>query len=502
MRLASATGYLLVRQAFLVTASKQANGDSDMSKPIDENIRLTKLQMDPENPRHDELDSQQAIIEWMTSGKGKIGDKVFVLAKDICEHGINYADRLIVVKNASDASMYVALEGNRRLTALKLLVNPNAAPADWRDRYNAIAKQAKGRVPAEIPCVVYSDKESAYHFVELKHLGQSGGAGTVEWGAIEKARQERRRRGKSRSDRSIALLEHVKSSDLYSEEVQAAADSMRITTLDRLLSSANFRAFLGIQDIDGVGLGYAIDPTEAAKAIAKVVLDFGLGEKKVGAVINETERKQYQLEFKEEHLPDYSKRLDKPIGVNSKEVTGLVSKEKDKSRASFQYENPRTRRFLPFRGQVFAIDGKRYARPRYVFEELKGIQVQESKDKRRACFPNAAAVLFRSFLEMTVMAYIDTEKKVSPNPAGWREVKLNERIKVVLDELVSAGEIDKKKAGPITKALADRNNAAHTDILNNYVHNYDQPVHARDLLHTWEVYSPLLQGIWTNLHKK
>lgn len=473
-----------------------------MAKPVDKNIRLTKLLMDPENPRHDELDSQQAIIEWMTSGKGSIGDKVFALAKDICQHGINYADRMIIVKHPSDSSMYVALEGNRRLTALKLLMNPNAAPEQWRDKYVALSKQTKGVVPAEIPCVVYSDKESAYHFVELKHLGQSSGAGTVEWGAIEKARQERRRRGKSRSDRSIALLEHVRSSELYSAEVKGAADSMRITTLDRLLSSPEFREFLGVQDIDDGGIAYAIDPTQAAKAIAKVVLDFGLRRKKVGDVINETERKKYQLEFKGEHLPDYSKRLDKPIGVNSTEAANLGIKKGEKKPSHFQYEDPKNRRFLPFRGQVFPIDGKRYARPRYVFEELKSIQVQTGKDVRQACFPNAAAVLFRSFLEMTVMAYIDTKKKASPNPKGWREVKLNERVKLVVDELVLSGELEKKKAGPITRALADRNNAAHTDTLNNYVHNYDQPVHGRDLLHTWEVYSPLLQSVWSHLHKK
>ena len=61
-----------------------------MSKYLEEDIALTKLDLDPENSRHSwDLESQREIIDWMTSGTKHIGDKIFSLAKDITVYGLN-----------------------------------------------------------------------------------------------------------------------------------------------------------------------------------------------------------------------------------------------------------------------------------------------------------------------------------------------------------------------------------------------------------------------------
>ena len=61
----------------------------------DEQILLSNLKLDPTNPRHPKFKSQREIIEWMTSGVGRIGEKLVVLAKDIANVGLNPADRVI-----------------------------------------------------------------------------------------------------------------------------------------------------------------------------------------------------------------------------------------------------------------------------------------------------------------------------------------------------------------------------------------------------------------------
>jgi hypothetical protein len=51
--------------------------------------------------------------------------KLAVLAKDIVDHGLSPSELPIVMQLPTDPKQFVVLEGNRRLTALKALENPN-----------------------------------------------------------------------------------------------------------------------------------------------------------------------------------------------------------------------------------------------------------------------------------------------------------------------------------------------------------------------------------------
>jgi len=99
-----------------------------MVKYDDQRILLSKLKLDTANPRHPEFESQREIIEWMTSGSGRIGEKLLALAKDIAGIGLNPADRVMVVRDDKEKGQFIVLEGNRRLTAVKLLNDPHVAP--------------------------------------------------------------------------------------------------------------------------------------------------------------------------------------------------------------------------------------------------------------------------------------------------------------------------------------------------------------------------------------
>ena len=470
-----------------------------MTRAKDLTIKLSQLQLDPENPRHEPLSSQAEILEWMASSSGDIGNKIYTLARDICEHGVNPADRMIVVQSPSDRSMYITLEGNRRLTALKFLNNPASAPDTWQSKYAKLAREAEATIPKEIDCVVYPNKESAYHFVELKHLGQNKGAGTVDWGAKEKVRHESRTGKKTRSSRSINLLEHIASSDAYSEEVKSAAENVNITTLDRLLSNKDFRAFMGVEDDADGGLSYRTVPSEARKAISKVILDFGNKIKKVGDVIDKNKIIDYRNSFAGKDKPDHSKRLETPLKVSSKRAADLLKKKPTAKKP--RLVDQKKRKYLPYTGQTMTIDGSTFPRPRHIFDELKTLQIDHPSGKSQSHI-NAAAVLFRSFLEMSTVAYLEAMNITPNNPAGWQEVKLVEKVRVAAKDLVKNGCLDKRKEGNIARALSGKDGAAHTNQLNNYVHNPYETVDERKLKTAWEVYSPLLESVWASIYEK
>jgi len=56
------------------------------------------------------------------------GDKLSKLADDITNEGLNPGDPIFITKHEKQTKQYNVLEGNRRVTALKLLENPDLIP--------------------------------------------------------------------------------------------------------------------------------------------------------------------------------------------------------------------------------------------------------------------------------------------------------------------------------------------------------------------------------------
>lgn len=320
-------------------------------------INIANLNMDKTNPRHPNLESQHEIIEWMTTGNELTGNKLYNLAKDILKHGINPSEKVVITKENDDPD-YIVMEGNRRITAVKLLNNPDAAPNEhWRKKFRGLASDGYEPIK-EISCIFYSNPEDAYHFIEIKHMGETNGAGTVPWGSEEKARHAKRVQIKNRNQKTLDLIDHIRSSDLYDQETKDA--TMRrfpFTTLERLISDVEFRDFLGLGiNIDG-NITYTIDPEEAKKPISKIIKDFSSGNKNVRDVINKDKRKEYISEFSSNNKPDQKKRLVKPIEVNKYGIS-----YPDSIKRTPRYQLPTNRKYVVLSGTNIPIDPRRFNR--------------------------------------------------------------------------------------------------------------------------------------------
>jgi len=249
-------------------------------------------------------------------GTGRIGEKLATLAKDIAEFGLNPADRAMVAADEKERGHYVVLEGNRRLSAVKLLNNPDLAPdKKWKKRFARLASQ--GYTPIRmVNCVVFDVEELAFHFIELRHLGESGGAGIVPWEAEQKARHDQKVHRRSRHHKALAILDFVRTADGVDEDTKNhAGEGFPITTLDRLLSDREFRTFLGL-DLNSDGeICFSVEPRQALKPIGKVINDFGSGKSNVRDVINKEKRDECKTTFTRDGVADHSKALANPIRV-------------------------------------------------------------------------------------------------------------------------------------------------------------------------------------------
>ena len=103
----------------IIRLSTQIEGRS-MSQV--KSISLQNLLIDLQNPRYDPRTNQREAIITIVNEQGS---KLVALADDIVnESGLNPSE-LPMVMPSGDENTFIVMEGNRRLTALKLLLSPS-----------------------------------------------------------------------------------------------------------------------------------------------------------------------------------------------------------------------------------------------------------------------------------------------------------------------------------------------------------------------------------------
>ena len=139
---------------------------------------VSALQFDPENPRlpfvEDRADEGK-VLEWMLSDgtiielMGSIGEQNYFIGEPLLVTPDRNSDNLIVV------------EGNRRLAAVKLLLNPNLAPTRKRT-VSEVSEKAQYR-PSELPTITFPERNLILDYLGYRHI-----TGVKEWDPLAKAR--------------------------------------------------------------------------------------------------------------------------------------------------------------------------------------------------------------------------------------------------------------------------------------------------------------------------
>jgi hypothetical protein len=141
-------------------------------------IALEDLLFDPENPRLPSVvdrESDVKIIEYMLRDAS-----ILELMKSIAESGYSRSEPLLIVP-AEKKGKFLVVEGNRRLTALKILSNPSLATIRKNSVEEVVA--AKKHDPKVIPCIKHDSRDDILDYLGYRHI-----TGVKSWGALEKAR--------------------------------------------------------------------------------------------------------------------------------------------------------------------------------------------------------------------------------------------------------------------------------------------------------------------------
>ena len=193
-----------------------------------------------QNPRHDPLPSEAKAIEYLCSK-----ENVLALARDIAKHGLNPLELLALLptsrrKTEKTPQSYNAVEGNRRVCAIKLLNDPDLAPASLRKSFENLAQD--WTPVTSVQGIVFNDFESARLWLDRIHNGPQDGVGRKQWTADQKARFD----GENKNRAAQQLLDYAQSEGM----ITAAERERKLTTVQRFVGNRVFSENIGIDQAD------------------------------------------------------------------------------------------------------------------------------------------------------------------------------------------------------------------------------------------------------------
>ena len=435
-------------------------------------IQVSSLLFDEENPRLPSPNQgQREVLRAVSSNQGS---KLRVLAEDILAFGLDPSELMVVLRVEGPENRYVVLDGNRRLSALRVLENPELVAGVVSTRVlNALRRCSTDYQEVAIdsvPCAVVRDADEARHWIELKHMGERGGAGSVLWGSEESARFRARTEPPEIHLQALDFLQDRGDID------QDDRSKVAVTTLRRLLGSPDVRSKLGLEwsdkQLKAVG-----DEESVAKALHFVVDDIASGNINVGSVYTREQRLAYANDFPSRLQP---KRIrDEGDGVPLRSDPSRPSNTK---RTSTRRKAPRARSQLIPRDCVLSVTDPRL---RDIEQELRKLNVES--------FPNAVSVMFRVFLELSADCYIEQS-----GLATSVDAKLGTKLLDATTHLVSHKKLTRQQATPVRRAAqSDSYLAPSVTVLHQYVHNPHMFPSPNELRISWDNLQPWFIAVWS-----
>lgn len=219
-------------------------------------IKLDQLKLDPNNPRlpksfRKQNPTENQLIEHMLED-----ESIIELMLSIGQNGFFEGEQLLVVKNEDDT--YKVIEGNRRLTALKLLQRPDLSSI-YKSKITKVIEETTER-PTDIPCLEFDNEDEIHKRIGFRHI-----TGIKEWRLLERARYlnsvwKNNYPDLLINDVSRVLAKNVGSKADYIKRVLLAYE------LYMVLEDSNFYKIKDLDDDASFYLNYYVDSLQSSRS--------------------------------------------------------------------------------------------------------------------------------------------------------------------------------------------------------------------------------------------
>lgn len=434
-------------------------------------IPLQNLLIDLRNPRYDPRSSQRDALTKIAHDQA---EKLINLAQDILDKGLNRSDIPMVTP---EGDIFIVLEGNRRVAALKLmsssaLVESLGLPQKLTKKFKELCNNAEDRLPTTIECVV-TTREDANYWIQLKHTGENEGVGVVSWDGAA----AHRFRGSSPALQAIELVEK---SEYIDQETRNKLEKIPITNIERILGTPDARDLLGVE-VNNQQLTLKHPEDDALARLAIIVSDVANRRIKVTELDTWQQRVDYAQKVASQPLPKTYKPSTKPSKTSQEEESArhVAAERKNLIPRQLKLVIPHTR-------------------INKIYFELQNLNVEK--------FINSCAVMFRVFVEMSVDDFaqryeiqltVPTRSEFSPgSKPKMKEMTLRKKLTTIADYLEKQDTCTKDELHGVRSLINNRQHVLSVDSLNAYVHNKEYSPTPSDLKGNWDSIQVFVRKLW------
>lgn len=457
------------------------------NKFIKNNISIKNLSLWDENARFPDKyfnKTEKELIEYFISKKDF---KLAEFAEEVVsEFDLPQLEKLVIYElNGKN----IVLEGNRRLAVYKLLDDPDlTSDVKLKNKLNGLKSKIKINGDFKLECLITKDKDQGLRYIDRKHLR---GNNEVSWGDNERAHHNARRGNASQKELlKVAITKRIKDLDFPEELKEQVLGHGFITTFWRLIEQKPAWSAFGFSlDDNGELQTKDKDFDEKLKVIIFDVLQKGKFNNKLFSRLNTKEIESY--------LGQISKNDYKRIADEIKKQTKTDLFGKKSTSIPINNGNNRSipksslRSYLIPKTCVLVINETKINN---VYCELKNnLLLDDSKNS----VPNAAGVLFRVFLEISIDCFWEKNGKTFND-----DTKLAGKITIVADHMEKNKIAGSKQLKNIRTVATDKNNLLAIENFHSYVHSYKSQPSPNDLKIKWDNLQEFFEILWGDLNKK
>ena len=458
------------------------------------------------NPRLNEkkeagTSQKQIINDFFENSESDFTD----LLRSISEKGWLSFEAIVVCQDSK--GFFVVLEGNRRIAALKLFLNPALAPQGKTDLVKKYASKVQLDSIKKISVCIAPSFEEAMYFITARHtttpIDKWNHEAQMRWllyalercnGNLEDAIQKT---NASLSDfykakRITQIVEYAKQlKNLSKEEKERLNDSQQfpLTTLIRVVSSSVGKNFLKLtnSETDGSFICHCMQ-NEFDKALAFILREIISKRMNSRSISSDTMLKEY-IEKNYASVESWPIRIENDFLLQEK----IASQDKSIREEAFplnkndneSMQRKITRTLTKPKTSSWKIPSNisiktENERLLFIFNELKKINY--------SLLPNSFAVLLRVFLDLATSAYIESmpELNAKLKSKAKGDFKKLSSLQYRIDFLKSDADISfSEEVKRSIEKFLNYKNIVSLDTLNFYVHSSFILPTLEDLKNQW-----------------
>lgn len=416
-------------------------------------IKIEDIMINPENPRHNEVQmvmsdmGEEFIMKELIRDR-ETANKMFDLIKSIYDSGF-ILSLAVILEYKEDINKYIPWDGNRRITALKILKNPNVMQNLKYFTYSQIntvfefSKKVQEDFFEVSAYIVQNFKEAA-PMIKAIHTTASG---ALQWDRIMIKRFEEKLGLKN-------IL--TQAQDILPNAFKELPNNFPTTVLDKILESKEGKKFLNIDNIDNV-LTFTSSINDTEQKLKKIVDDIKSGRVNSKIVQNNKKIKEYlngdksvvdnRENFQESKKVDDSKdktikkvaenksKIDLPVPNNDDTIKQMKLSEIENQMIEMPESNIKREDMICFAN--LNISNLDYTNERVTGIKALAYEIQQlSRKNSYKYYPISYCFLLRGLFEQTSIYFLMNRNKWEKLMKGRNsDLKLGEIIKYITNNV-------------------------------------------------------------------